>query len=67
MEKDLFEFTEELPAIVTYVLHKYSFSDESYETCEKLLAELEPLGYSFEYGLDAVPYNLHKIEVQTTL
>ncbi len=64
MSKDLFEFTEELPANIVYVLHKYSFSDESYSTCEKLLAELEPLGYSFEYGLDAIPYNLKKLDLE---
>ena len=64
MEKDLFEHTEELPAIVVHTLYKYSFSDESYQTCEKLLAELRPLGYTFDYGLDAIPFDLRKIDFE---
>lgn len=64
MAKDLFDYHEELPSIVQITLFKYSFSDESYQTCERLLAELNPLGYTFDYGLDAIPFNLRKINLE---
>ena len=66
MERDLFEHYEELPQEVNDVLEKYAEEDNTYEVNEKLLAELKPLGYTFEYGLDAVPFNLQKI-TQTNL
>jgi len=31
-----------------------------YKECEKLLKQLKPLGYTFEYGLDGCPINLTK-------
>lgn len=62
LEEDLFENIESLPIEVQQVLSKYSLEDESYENMESMLAELEPLGYTFEYGLDATPYGLKKIE-----
>ena len=58
--KDLFETPEKLPIEVQAVLTKYSES-ESYTSCEALLKELNPLGYTFEYYLDAVPFNLRRI------
>jgi hypothetical protein len=58
-EIDLFESYETLPAEVKEVL--FSFEDETYEECERLLSKLEPLGYTFDYYLDASPYNLRKI------
>jgi len=62
MEKeiDLFEQYETLPQSVQDVLLKYSEID-TYEDCEKLLTELKPLGYTFDYYLDATPFNLRKI------
>ena len=60
--KDLFLHQEELPADVKSVLDKYGIEGEAtYETCGSMLAELEPLGYTFEYYLDAEPFNLRKI------
>jgi hypothetical protein len=32
-----------------------------YDILEQLLAELEEIGYTFEYGLDGEPYDLRKI------
>lgn len=62
-ETDLFEHTENLPSEVLQVIDKYAnLIDLSYTECEEFLNELEPLGYSFEYGLDAEPCNLTKIK-----
>jgi DNA repair protein RadC len=36
--------------------------DETYENCQALQQELENVGYTIDYDLDAVPYNLRKIE-----
>ncbi len=60
---DLFEQYETLPQEVQDIL--LDFGDEqSYEGCEKLLAELKPHGYTFEYYLDASPFNLTKINMK---
>jgi len=61
-EEDLFENIDSLPAEVQQVLNKYSLEDETYENMENMLAELHPLGYTFEYGLDATPFGLKKME-----
>jgi len=59
-EIDLFEQYETLPQPVQDILTE-SF-DANYEECEKMLKKIEPLGYTFEYGLDASPYNLQLIK-----
>jgi len=61
-EIDLFEHPEKLPKQVQSVLNKYSEDDNTYESLGKMLSEMKPLGYTFEYGLDAVPYDLKKIK-----
>lgn len=60
-EIDLFEHYETLPPEVLAVLDKYGDMDNTYTVCEMFLAELKPLGYTFEYYLDAKPFNLKKI------
>jgi len=62
MAQDLFEIYETLPDNIQNVLLKYSGMDETYENCNSLLNELIPLGYTFEYYLDAIPFNLQKIK-----
>jgi hypothetical protein len=57
---DLFEHYNQLPSEVLKVLDKFSEMDNTYLECEALLNELKPFGYSFEYGLDAQPFNLKK-------
>jgi hypothetical protein len=57
---DMFEHSESLPSEVQAVLQKYAEADESYEVCANMLAEMENLGYTFEYYLDATPYFLRK-------
>lgn len=58
---DLFQYYEELPEEVKNILTKYENCDSTYENCEYLLQELNEVGYTFEFYLDAVPFNLTKI------
>jgi hypothetical protein len=54
---DLFEMHDLLPTKVRSVLGEM---EESYESLKKSLAKLKPMGYTFDYYLDAMPYNLRK-------
>lgn len=56
---DLFEVYDLLPGPVRKVLESIP-EDPSYTDLEQALEELKPLGYTFEYYLDAQPYNLKK-------
>ena len=57
--KDLFETPELIPKDVLAILA--TFEDNTYEECERILNKLEQIGYTFEYGLDAEPFNLRKL------
>jgi hypothetical protein len=35
--------------------------DETYENCYNMVTELESVGYTCDYYLDAVPFDLRKI------
>lgn len=61
-EEDLFEHFEFLPDGVRKVILEY-FNENvhSYEKSNKLIDDLKPFGYTCQYGLDAIPYNLKKI------
>lgn len=61
LSNDLFESYEDLPAEVNMVLDRYSLDELDYKQCESLLAEMESLGYTFEFGLDASPYGLKEM------
>jgi DNA-binding ferritin-like protein len=59
---DLFEDYENIPTEVNAILEKYdNFQDADYEDLNRGLEELEKIGYTFNYGLDASPYDLRKI------
>jgi len=58
---DLFDRVETLPQEVQDVLMKFSEHEQTYETCANLVSELELVGYTCDYGLDASPYELEKI------
>lgn len=60
-EVDLLANYELLPVRVQNILFSFDENKDSYQECERLLKELEPLGYTFEYYLDGVPYDLRKI------
>jgi hypothetical protein len=58
---DLFENYKEIPAELSILLNEFEEKDNSYSNCKKLLKKCLKIGYSFEYGLDAIPYNLQKL------
>ncbi len=59
---DLFELEfQDLPEEVRIVLAKHPLVT-CYEECKALTEDLKLIGYTVEYGLDAQPYNLRKIE-----
>jgi hypothetical protein len=60
-EVDLFERYDLLPVGVQDILTKFGDMDIDYENCTALQNELEPLGYTFDWGLDAEPYGLRQI------
>lgn len=55
---DLFNTPELIPEDVRAVFEKYE--EPTYETLAAMLKEVEELGYTFDYYLDAVPYDLRK-------
>jgi hypothetical protein len=57
--KDLFETPVLIPDNVISVIN--TFEDNTYEECERIKNELEQIGYTYEYGLDAEPFNLRKL------
>lgn len=59
---DLFERYEQLPQQVIVIMEKFCDQENDYYTCKRLVIDLEKVGYSCEYGLDAEPYDLRKID-----
>ena len=55
---DLFEQYETLPNKVRLIIDTI---EQSYQGLLESKRKLNEIGYSFEWGLDAVPYNLRKI------
>jgi len=61
VEIDLFEDYENIPDDLMAALEKYDTCDSlSYDQCAAMLIDVEALGYTFEYGLDGIPYDLRK-------
>ena len=60
---DLFNDWDKLPKNVQEILSDYD-EDEgvTYADTQKMLRKLKPLGYTFDYGMDGVGYNLRKIK-----
>ena len=59
---DLFEYPNLWPANLRAILARYFAKDSSYENLIQLERDLLKLGYSIEYGLDCMAYNLQKVE-----
>jgi hypothetical protein len=59
---DLFEYPETWPANLRAILARYFAKENSYENLIQLENELVKIGYSIEYGLDCVAFNLQKID-----
>ena len=64
--KDLFEHYEDQPAYLKIICDKWQQKLEEdgldYKNCKSFLNEVEKIGYTFEYGLDAEPFNLRKLD-----
>ena len=58
---DLFYHHEEQPPELAKIIQSYP-PEPNYQQCAEMLAEVQKIGYSFEYGLDAVPYDLVQME-----
>lgn len=54
----LFEFYQLQPAKLKELLQRYDLDNLNYKDCENLLIEAQKIGYTFEFGLDGVPFNL---------
>ena len=59
---DLFETPEVLPDEVLVIIGKFEKSENDYKDCQKLVKRLNAVGYTCEFGLDAIPFNLQKID-----
>lgn len=62
--KDLFETPELIPSDVQAILE--SFDEESpntYAELDRLVNELESIGYTFDYFINAEPYGLRPINI----
>jgi hypothetical protein len=61
MIKDLLDTPTLIPVEVKDILQKYEHGDFDYNTCRNLQNELEDIGYTFDWGLDAEPFYLRPI------
>jgi hypothetical protein len=58
---DLFEDYEDQPKEVEAIISKYEIEDYNYDVLQQMKEELESIGYTMDYGLDAEPIDLRKI------
>jgi hypothetical protein len=58
---DLFEYPELWPANLRAILALYLTKEQTFENIKSLENDLIKIGYSIEFGLDCVAYNLQKI------
>ena len=61
LSMDLFEYPNKQPAKLRALLLAYITKEQTYTNILQLEKDLFKLGYSIEYGLDCMAYNLHKI------
>jgi hypothetical protein len=59
---DLFEYPEQWPAKLRALLLTYITKEQTYANLIQLEIDLFKIGYSIEYGLDCMAYNLQKIQ-----
>lgn len=63
--KDLFETPELIPHDVQAVLDTFNEeTDNTYTELARIVLEIEKLGYTFDYYLDAEPYGLRPIGME---
>jgi hypothetical protein len=59
---DLFEYPETWPVDLRALLFAYIAKEQNYSNVLQLEKDLFKIGYSIEYGLDCMAYNLQKIQ-----
>jgi hypothetical protein len=59
---DLFEYPETWPVDLRALLFAYIAKEQTYANLLQLERDLKKIGYSIEYGLDCMAYNLQKIQ-----
>lgn len=63
--KDLFETPELIPNNVQAVLETFDEDcANTYHELARIVNEIEPMGYTFDYYLDAEPYGLRPINME---
>jgi hypothetical protein len=62
--KDLFETPELIPQDVQAILETFNEDADPYHELDRLTNELEAIGYTFDYYLDADPYGLRPVGVK---
>lgn len=62
MERDYFETLELVPKEVQEILNKLGFEENDYTLLEDVKKQLENIGWTFEYYLDATPFGLRKLD-----
>jgi len=58
---DLFEYPELIPDVISDIIESYNEDADLYAENKRMLKEMNQHGYTFEYGLDGVPYDLRKM------
>ena len=61
---DLFECPELWDANLRAILARYMAKEQTYTNLIRLENQLFKIGYSIEYGLDCMAYNLQKVGTQ---
>jgi hypothetical protein len=55
-------FDQEIPLHIQTILNEYELNETNpYGTLELVLSKIQPLGWTFEYGLDGIPYDFRQI------
>ena len=62
--KDLFETPDLIPENIKSVINTFDESVDSYVELRRLVNEVEELGYTFDFYLNAEPYGLRPIGVE---
>lgn len=63
--QDLFETPELIPNEVQAIFDTFDEdSGNTYFELDRILSEIEPLGYTFDYYLDAEPFGLRPIGME---
>jgi hypothetical protein len=62
--KDLFETPELIPQDVQAILETFNEDADPYHELDRLTNELEAIGYTFDYYLDAEPYGLRPSNIE---